>query len=71
MRFNELISEFRIQMSNEEAELFERLEGVRDIHSFSERERFTLESLIRKSLVTKINKNGSTMVTRNENQTYC
>ena len=54
MRINELIKEFEVYTSNEEKRMLEQLTHVRPLNSFSERDQFTIESLIRKSLVIKI-----------------
>ncbi len=54
MRFNEIIKEFEIYTSNDEKKILEQLKDARPLSSFSEREQFTIESLIRKSLVIKI-----------------
>jgi len=54
MKVNELIKEFEVYTSNEEQQMLEQLTYVRPLSSFSEREQFTIESLIRKSLVIKL-----------------
>jgi hypothetical protein len=54
MKINELIKEFEVYTSNEEKRMLEQLTHVRPLHSFSERDQFTIESLIRKSLVIKV-----------------
>jgi len=54
MRINELIKEFEVYTSNEEKRMLEQLTHVRPLNSFSERDQFTIEGLIRKSLVIKI-----------------
>ena len=54
MKINELINEFEIYTSNEEKRMLEQLTHVRQLSSFSERDQFTIESLIRKSLVIKV-----------------
>jgi hypothetical protein len=66
MKLNELISEFSIAMSNEERKVLKSIRGVMPIESFDEREQFVIEGLIRKSLVSKVLKNGYTMVVANE-----
>lgn len=53
-------------MSNEEQAVFERCERLRPLRSFSERDQVIIESLIRKSLVSKISKNGIIMVLAND-----
>lgn len=74
MKINELLGEFRIAMSNEEAEVLSRIseQSLTPIHSFNERDRFIIENLIRKSLVSKVNRNNTIFVVQNDQQTdYC
>ena len=66
MRLNELIQEFKIYMSNEEARVFDECKSLRPLRSFTERDQVIIEGLIRKSLVSKISKNGSIMVMAND-----
>lgn len=66
MKLNELIQSFTIAMSNEEAAVLKNIQGVQPLESFSEREQFVIEGLIRKSLVSKVHNNGSTLVMANE-----
>ena len=54
MKINELIENFEVYTSNEEKRLLKELTHVRALNSFSERDQFTIESLIRKSLVIKV-----------------
>jgi hypothetical protein len=54
MKINELIKDFEVYTSNEEKRMLEQLTHVRPLSSFSERDQFTIESLIRKSLVIKV-----------------
>lgn len=54
MKINELIKEFDVYTSNEEKRVLEQLKHVRPLNSFNERDQFTIESLIRKSLVIKV-----------------
>ena len=66
MKLNELITQFTIAMSNEEASLLKTIKGVMPFEGFDEREQFVLEGLIRKSLVSKVYSKGSTLVLANE-----
>lgn len=66
MKLNELITDFEIQTSNEEKSLLCKLEGPSLFTAFAERDQFVLESLIRKSLVTKYTKDGKVWVFPNE-----
>ena len=54
MKINELISDFTIFTSREDDAILERLKGAAYLNSFSERDRFIIEGLVRKSLVIKI-----------------
>lgn len=66
MKLNELISEFTIALSNEEASMLENINGVQHLEQFTEREKFIIENLIRKSLVSKVIHKGIPMVMKNE-----
>ena len=66
MKQNDLITQFTIAMSNEEAKLLRNVKGVMPYESFDEREQFVLEGLIRKSLVSKVHNNGNIMVVAND-----
>ena len=66
MKLNDLITQFTIAMSNEEADLLRNVKGVMPYESFDEREQFVLEGLIRKSLVSKVHNNGNIMVVAND-----
>jgi hypothetical protein len=54
MRINELVGEFGIFTTNEEAVILKKLTRPVPLSSLSEQEQFKIEGLIRKSLVTKI-----------------
>jgi hypothetical protein len=54
MRINELVGEFGIFTTNEEAVILKKLTRPVPLSSLSEQEQFRIEGLIRKSLVTKI-----------------
>lgn len=66
MKINELISDFEIYVSNEESALLSRLQYSQPLASFTEREQFIIENMIRKSIVTKIVKNNQILVVSNE-----
>jgi len=69
MKINELISTFTIYASNEETELLEKITEPAMLESFSERDQFIINSLIRKSLVSKIIHKNNIIVVPNEQQT--
>jgi hypothetical protein len=54
MKLNELVKTFEIYTSNEERNMLKKLDYPRLLSSFSERDQFTIEGMIRKSLVIKI-----------------
>lgn len=54
MKINDLIEGFEIFTSNEEAKMLAKLSSPAYLESFSERDKFIIEGLIRKSLVIKI-----------------
>lgn len=66
MKLNELILDFTIATTNEEQGILDKMSGVTPIDAFDERDRFIIENLIRKSLVSKVKHNGIIMVLVNE-----
>lgn len=65
MKINELLSDFQIFTTREERELLNNLNSLSHLDSFSPREQFVIENLIRKSLVSKVVHNNSIMVIKN------
>ena len=68
MRINELIQEFIIQTSNEEKDMLSKLQSVKNLDTFMERDQEVINQLIRKSLVRRMEKDGQTMVVANAGQ---
>ena len=66
MKLNELIQSFSIALSNEEAEVLNKVKPVQPLQGFSPREQVIIDNLIRKSLVSKILKDNIVMVVQNE-----
>ena len=66
MKINELIQDFHIQRSNEEQEVLDKCTELKSFDSFPERERFILENLIRKALVSKVMQGRTVMVIAKE-----
>jgi hypothetical protein len=64
MRVNEVAGTYT---SNEEQTVLDKMTGAQMIEAYTERERFIIEGLIRKSLVTKFQHNNSYLVVKNEN----
>ena len=54
MKINELISNFEIWTTNEEAALLKRLQSPIKISQLDEHDQFRVQAMIRKSLLTKI-----------------
>jgi len=65
MKINELISDFKIFTTIEENEVLKNLEKLAHLDSFSPREQYVIENLVKKSLVSKIVHNNTTMVIKN------
>lgn len=68
MKINELISDFKVFMSNEEQEVLSKTKEIRTLESFTQREQFIIENLIKKALVSKIDRNGTILVLANDLQ---
>jgi hypothetical protein len=66
MKLNELIQDFTIYTTNEEKEVLSRIDDMMSLDTFTEREQAIIENLIRKSLVSKVQQRGSTLVMANE-----
>ena len=54
MKVSELINDFEIWTTNEEQKLLEKLKTPVKLNHLSEQEQFKIQTMIRKSLVTKI-----------------
>jgi len=66
MKINELISSFYIYITNEEREIYNQLDERTSLTEFDERQRFIIQNLIRKSLVSKVVANGQELVIKND-----
>lgn len=66
MKINDLIHQFTIQCTNEERATLKKCNQLRSLDSYSERDRFVIEGLIRKALVSKLIQDGTVMVVANE-----
>jgi len=67
MKINELIQEFEIWTTNEEAELLKKLKRPVKLSSLTEHEQVRVQAMIRKSLVSKIGHNDPTIVANEKN----
>lgn len=54
MKISELLQDFEIYTTNEEADLLKKLAKPVRLSNLSEHEQFKIQAMIRKSLVTKI-----------------
>jgi len=66
MKLNELIQDFTIYTTNEEKQVLSKIDDMMSLDTFTEREQAIIENLIRKSLVSKVQQRGSTLVMANE-----
>ena len=64
-----ILDGFQIWMSNEEAELLERLKNPTKLSNLSEHDQFRVQALIRKSLVSKIGLQDPTIVANEKPKT--
>lgn len=62
MKINELVGEFGIWTSTAEHKLLQKLTTPVYLSNLSEQDQFTIEGLIRKSLVTKVGMNNPKVV---------
>jgi len=66
MKLNELIGQVEIFVSNEEKQLLNDFKGVMLPEQFTERQQGIIESLIRKSLITKVTHKGKLYLVKND-----
>ena len=70
MKINEILTGFSIYTSLEEDAMLKRLTSVAYLNSFTEREQFIIEGLVRKSLVIKVGDTNPKVIA-NEFETPC
>jgi hypothetical protein len=68
MKINELLSGFEIWTTNEEKALLKKLDRPTPVSSLSEHEQFKIESMVRKSLLTKIGHTNPLVVANEKNK---
>lgn len=68
MRIDDILKQFTIAVTNEEDSLLDDINSRTPLSSFTEREQFVIENLVRKSLVSKIVIGNQTLVVRNDIQ---
>lgn len=64
MKINELVKS--IYMTNEEKNLLETFDQPQPLSVFTERDQVIINNLIRKSIISKVQHNGTVMVMRND-----
>ena len=64
MKINELVKS--TYMTNEEKNLLETFDQPIPLSSFTERDQTIINNLIRKSIISKVQHNGTIMVIRND-----
>lgn len=67
MKISNLIKEFEIFTSAEEKQILDKIHSPCYINTFTDREQYVIESLIKKSLLSKVQIRGSIVVVPNEN----
>lgn len=68
MKINELLGDFGIWASIAERNLLQKLSRPIPLSSLSEQDQFTIEGMIRKSLVTKIGSTNPKVVANAQNE---
>jgi hypothetical protein len=66
MKIDEVLEQFSIFTTNEEQQVLDRIEDIRPMEAYTEREKFVIENLVRKSLVSKVKQQNVYMVVKNE-----
>ena len=66
MKVSELLGSFEIFSTNEEDQLLAKLDTLTPLQRFPERQRFVIENMIKKSLVSKKMRGKEVMVVRND-----
>ena len=66
MKLNELVGQVEIFVSNEEKDLLNDFKGVMLPEQLTERQQGLIESLIRKSLISKVNYKGQLYLVKND-----
>jgi len=67
MKINDLLGEFGIFTTSEEQTLLDSLNNaIKNVNDFNPREQVVINNLIKKSLVTKINRQPFTFIKKNE-----
>jgi hypothetical protein len=62
MKLNEFIRSVKVWTSNEEDALLEKINDLRPLNTFDDRDQVIIDSLIRKSLLIKVESKGSVYI---------
>ena len=71
MKSFDLLQNLQIALTNEEADLLDKINKPTMITSMAQREQFVIENLIRKSMLIKIKHNNNYWVVPNEKPEPC
>ena len=66
MKIDDVLKNFKIFVTNEEKTILSKMDGVSPIEVYTERERFIIENLVRKSLISEVSHNKTFMVRKND-----
>lgn len=66
MKINDLLGNFEIYKTNEELAVLEKLSEPCQLDQFNEREQVIIQNLARKSLITKVSRNQSVLILKND-----
>jgi len=68
MKIFDLRKGLDIILSNEEAQVFEKIQSSSDIKQFTSRERVVLKSLLRKDMISSVKHENTRHIVKNENR---
>ena len=66
MKIRDFVNDWSIQVSNEEQMLLDRVKKAYYFDQLTEREKIIAENLIKKSIISKVDYNGSTVIITND-----
>lgn len=66
MKICEIEDGTKIMVSNEEKSVMQKIKDFAMIETFNEREQYIIDSLVKKSLVTRVSRNNSYLVVTND-----
>lgn len=71
MKTHDLFQDLTVALTNEEADLLEKISKPTIITSMKERDQFVIENLIKKSVLIKVKHKNNYWVVPNEKPTSC